>query len=172
MRVRRALECLPPVAALAVAVTLVLGTGATAAPVGGYPPTATFHNSFLRFAHPVRWTPFRFDRTAAPDVEPPLYLSNQTPHDPCRQQGARRVCGWPVDRLGRGSVLIVWDNRTFPRWSLDASRGTLLRVGGRAAKRSAARPGECGAIGADETIKVAIARPVRNSWTAFTACIR
>jgi len=172
MRVRHALECVPQVAALAVAAALVVGTGATAAPAGGNPPTATFHNSFLRFTHPVRWTPFRFERTAAPHVEPPLYLSNQTLHDPCRQQGPRRVCGWPVDRLARGGVLIVWENRTFPRWSLDASPGTLLRVGGRSARRSAARPGECGAIGADETIAVAIDRPIPNSWTAFTACLR
>jgi hypothetical protein len=45
-------------------------------------------------------------------------------------------------------------------------------VGGRPARRTAARPGQCSGVGADETISVEIARPDPGNLTAVLACLR
>jgi hypothetical protein len=159
------------VAALTVAITAAPGCSADSSPAA--PPTVShFRNSVLAFSHPVAWSPYVFKATATPHVNPLLYLSTQPAHDPCKQQGSSSVCGWPIDELRPGGVLIVWENRTFPGWSLDSASGTVLRVGGRRAKRASVHPGECSSIGGDETIEVTIQRPVANSWTAVTACVR
>jgi hypothetical protein len=103
---------------------------------------------------------------------PLVYVSTQSSRNPCRQSQAETVCGWPVDRLRANGVLIVWENRGWPGWSLASMSGRALRVGGRAAKISARHPGACSTIGADETVEVSIERPLRDNWTAFTACLR
>jgi hypothetical protein len=134
--------------------------------------TATFRNSFLAVGYPADWKPEVFPITGTLHFSPMLYLSSQPMHSPCHTQRSTTVCGWPVDRLRRGGALIVWENRGFPGWSLATTQGTSLRVGGRAAKQTVSRPGTCSTIGADETIAIAIARPVPNNWTAVTACLR
>jgi hypothetical protein len=101
-----------------------------------------------------------------------LYLSSQPVRQPCRTHGSTTVCGWPLARLQPGGTLIVWENRGAPGWTLRTAPGRPLRVGGRAARQAVFKPGECVAIGADETIEVAIERPVPDNWTAFTACLR
>jgi hypothetical protein len=126
----------------------------------------------MTFSRPSTWNPYAFQATVTPHVDPLLYLSTQPAHNPCKKQGSGSVCGWPVDELRPGGVLVVWENRRFPGWSLDSAPGVRLRVGGRPARRASTRPGECSAIGADETIVVAVERPVRDSWTAVTACVR
>ena len=50
--------------------------------------------------------------------------------------------------------------------------GEKLRVDGRVARLSVQRPGRCGGVGADETISVAIARPLAGNWTQVDACLR
>jgi hypothetical protein len=51
-------------------------------------------------------------------------------------------------------------------------KGTTTTIGGRPAKRNVQRPGECSAIGADETVAVAIQGPGAANWTQFTGCLR
>jgi len=167
-----ALRRVTTLAALTVAIAAASGCSAKSPPAKSPPAVSHFQNSVLTFAHPVAWSPYVFEATATPHVNPLLYLSTQAAHDPCKQQGPSSVCGWPIDELRPGGVLIVWENRTFPGWSLDSASGTVLRVGGRRAKRASVRPGECSAIGGDETIEITIQRPVANSWTAVTACVR
>lgn len=132
-----------------------------------------FRNDFLRFRYPVGW---RAQPPGANSVSlhfhPIVFVSDQPTGDACRAEGTTLRCGWPVSRLGRGGVLIVWENRGYPGWTLASAPGTTTSVGGRPARRHVARPGVCAAIGADETLQVAIARPLKSNWTSFTACLR
>jgi len=157
----------------AAAVVVVL-LAISAAGCGGDPSKAgaTFHNGFLAFGYPAAWKPSAFKIAGELHFSPVLYLSSQSLHQPCRTKQRGTVCGWPVDRLEPGGALIVWENRGYPGWSLDAASGTPLKVGGRAAKQLVTRPGQCSAIGADETIAVAIQRPIPHNWTAVTACLK
>ena len=139
---------------------------------GGSSTEDEFHNTFLAFRYPTDWRPFVFEITGTLHFDPMLYLSSQPAHQPCQKHGAVTVCGWPVDRLRPGGVLVVWENRGAPNWSLASVPGADVTIGGRRAKRELSRPGECAAIGADETIEVAIVRPLPDNWTAFTACLR
>jgi hypothetical protein len=159
-------------AALTVAIAAASGCSGDSPAADAPSAVARFRNSVLTFAHPVAWNPYVSKAAATPHVNPLLYLSSQRLHDPCTRAVSSSVCGWPIDELRPGGVLMVWENRTFPGWSLDSASGDVLRVGGRRAKRALVHPGECSEIGADETIEVAIRRPVANSWTAVTACVR
>jgi hypothetical protein len=131
-----------------------------------------FRNSYLMFSAPADWHSHVFKARPSPHETPLVYLSSQPVHDPCRPAAGGTACGWPVDRLQPGGVLIVWENRTFPGWSLESVQGKAASVGGRAARRAALQPGECATIGGDETIELAIRRPVPSSWTSVTACLR
>jgi hypothetical protein len=132
----------------------------------------TFRNSYLTFSAPAAWRTHVFRARPSPHETPLVYVSSQTLHDPCHPAGAGTTCSWPVDLLQPGGVLIVWENRSFPGWTLASVQGKAVSVGGRAARRASIDPGECAAIGGDETIEVAIERPVAGSWTAVTACLR
>lgn len=154
-----------------------LVTVAAAAGCGGTAPKApaaraTFRNSFLVFGYPSAWRPTVFKVTGTLHFSPMLYLASQPVHQPCEMHGAATVCGWPLERLRPGGALLVWENRGFPGWSLRTTQGRVVRIGGRRGKQIVRRPGKCAAVGADETIEIAIVRPIPDNWTAFTACLR
>jgi hypothetical protein len=132
----------------------------------------TFRNSYVTFSAPAAWGTHVFPARPSPHETPLVYVSSQTLHDPCRPVGAGTACGWPVDRLEPGGVLIVWENRSFPGWTLESAEGKPVTIGGRAGRRASIHPGECVAVGGDKTVEVAIERPVPSSWTAVTACLR
>jgi hypothetical protein len=134
--------------------------------------TLSFRNDFLALKYPASWKALQLPVGQTLHFQPMVYLSAQPAHDPCSRAGATTTCGWPVQRLRPNSVLIMWENRGAPGWSLTASQGTRIRVGGRPAIREVTRPGACSTIGADETVSVVIQRPLRYNWTAFTACLR
>lgn len=160
-------------AALAVlAAAAAAGCGSASSTGGPSDARASFANSFLSFGYPTAWKPFVFKITGTLHFDPMLYVSSQSAHQPCDTTTSTTVCGWPVDHLQPGGTLIVWENRGAPSWSLRTVAGALLRVGGRPAKKIVSRPGQCGSIGADETIHVDIKRPLPDNWTAFTACLR
>jgi hypothetical protein len=144
----------------------------SAAATGHGATVASFRNDYLVFRYPVRWKPFQFRVSGTLHFHPMVYVSTQPSSNPCRQSPMGTECGWPVDRLRPNGVLIVWENRGYPGWSLASVPGRALRVGGRSARSTIARPGACSAIGADETVQVAIERPLPENWTAFTACLR
>lgn len=133
---------------------------------------ATFRNAFLEFRYPRAWQPLRFGSSGELHLHPMLYLSTQPAHDPCHRTGPSITCGWPVDHLRPSGMVALWENRGYPGWSLSSRPGARLRIGGRPAREQTAHPGDCGTIGADETVSVQIARPVDANWTAFTACLR
>lgn len=140
---------------------------------GGAAALASFRNDYLSFRYPPDWKPLDV-RISQPTLhfDPMVYLGTQKGHDPCRIRGEATVCGWPVDKLRPNGVLVVWQNQGYPGWSLANVRGTALDVGGRPAKQRIERPGACKAIGADETVEVAIQSPKASNWTEFTGCLR
>jgi hypothetical protein len=132
---------------------------------------ASFRNDFLALQYPAGWKALQ-SPSGALHFQPMVYLSAQPAHDPCTRAGTTTACGWPVRTLRPNSVLVMWENRGAPDWSLAAAQGTKIRVDGRPAVRAVTRPGACGAIGADATVSVEIQRPLRYNWTSFTACLR
>jgi hypothetical protein len=161
----------PAVVIAAAALTSACGAGSGSA-MPGAASTEQFENRYLAFRHPASWKAYPFRWNGGLHFRPLLYVSTQPVRDPCHRQGAAVECGWPLSRLQPDGVLITWENRGFPGWSLGKISGAPLRVDGRAAKRTVTRPGACSAIGADATIEVEIARALPSNWTNFTACVR
>jgi hypothetical protein len=173
MRICGAHRPLLAAAALLVAAFLAGGCGGGAADPGpAAPPTATFSNADVSFRHPAPWKAHPFTWRGELHFHPMLYLSTQPVRDPCRTQGQTVTCGWPVERLRPGGVLVSLENRGAPGWSIDAQPGTAFAVGGRAAKRRVYRPGACGAIGGQATVDVVVASPLPDNWTELVACLR
>jgi hypothetical protein len=158
--------------ALVVVVMLAAGCGSNPMASGRSTGHRTFRSGFIAFRYPAGWKPSVFDATGELHFAPLVYLSSQPVHPPCHTKAAVTACGWPLERLRPGGVLVVWENRGAPGWSLQTTPGTPMRVGGRNARRTVTRPGLCATIGAEETIAVAIERPLPDNWTAFTACLR
>jgi hypothetical protein len=158
--------------AATVALASACGGGLDAPAAATNTPLAKYANTFLSFRHPANWKAYPFRWSGALHFQPMLYVSTQAVRDPCQTSGNSTVCKWPVRRLQPDGVLIAWENRGFPGWSLRTQRGKSIRIDGRSAKRSEARPGACAAIGGDLTIEVAIARPMASNWTEATACVR
>jgi hypothetical protein len=136
---------------------------------------SSFQNEFVSFRYPAPWRTTVW-KEQAPHFQPMVYLSTQPTHDPCKTSVAARAmtvaCGWPVRTLADGGILVKWENKGFPGTSVTRFPGAAARVGGRIAKVSIARPGSCRTIGADETMTVAIARPLTGNWTEVSACLR
>src|SRR5262245_56322627 len=113
------------------------------------PAVTTYRGGYLTFVHPSTWKPYMFPGGASPHSTPLLDLSAQSARNPCKSDGFATMCGWPVDRLSARGVLVVFENRGFPGWTLRSAPGRPLRVGGRPARRTATKPGPCSAIGGD-----------------------
>jgi hypothetical protein len=159
--------------AATVALTSACGGGSDAQAAKDPPPApVTYANSFLSFSHPAAWRPYPFRWAGGLHFQPMLYVSTQPVQNPCHTKGSSSMCAWPVRRLQPNGVLITWENRGFPGFSLDSQPGSATSVGGRSAKRQATRPGACAAIGGNVTIEYAIARPMADNWTEATACVR
>ena len=157
---------------LAAVAAAVAGCGASAASTGKAAQLASFRNAFVEFTYPSTWAASEPAAGGALHVQPMVYLSVQRTSDPCRTQGATVACGWPIRHLRPGGVLIEWENRGYPGWTLASMPGTALSIDGRPARRVVSRPGICGTIGADESVQIAVARPLPDNWTAVTACLR
>jgi len=138
----------------------------------GSPSTRAFYDgNGLRFDYPTCWT-------AAHNVEVSTFstsiidLSNEPMHDPCTTTASSTVCGWPLTKLAADGVLVRWSSNGKPGWRLQQDPGTSLTVGGLAARKQVSQPGDCGSIGADETIAVEAARSALYNYYAMTACLR
>jgi hypothetical protein len=155
-----------------------LAVWATASSGAKPPRLETYRNSFVTFRYPAAWSPSVWQAPRQMlHFHPMVFLSTQPTHDPCRTlsavgSGTSIACGWPIDRLAPGGVVVRWENRGSPGMSLASFPGVSTDIGGRRAKLSTQGAGSCGGLGADEAISVAIARPVASNWTAFEACLR
>jgi hypothetical protein len=160
----------------AVAVGAGLAAAWAMAATRAHETSAVFRNQFVTFRYPTSWsTTVRREKVL--HFDPMVYLgTEQARRDPCKTSktplGTTTVCGWPVSRLSPNGVLVKWENRGFPGVNLGRFPGKTTLIGGRAARVSVQRPGTCGQIGADETISIAVSRPLQSNWTQIDACLR
>ena len=166
----RRLLALAAIAAL-VAVTSACGGGGDAqAAAKSPPPLQNYSGSGLSFSYPAAWTAYP-GKQAALHFQPLVYLSTQPVHDPCSTQGNTTTCGFPVDRLKPGGVLVAWQRYGIPAMGLGP--GSRIRVGGDPATFVDKPSGECRKIGADRTIQLVVeTSPPPAAFTYLTACLR
>jgi hypothetical protein len=134
------------------------------------------------FERPRSWQPWQPNEHDAMTSGPLLYLSTDdllpscavapdaTPNPPDEQGDA---CTWPLTDLQPGGVLVTgYTTRLLV--PLPTSGGKQIEVGGVSAQLTRAKPGECGAIGADETLDVMlpIGQPTSLSNIGVMACLR
>jgi hypothetical protein len=168
---RRLLLCALAIAALA-SVTSACGGGSDAQAAPQDPPPSTYAGAGLSFSYPSAWTEYK---PALPTVSlhfnPLVYLSTQPVHAPCSTNGNTTSCGFPVDHLQPGGVLVTWETNGLLAMGLGP--GTQIQVGGHLAARQNKTGGECRKIGADRTIDVAVAtHSLPSALTYLTACLR
>jgi len=149
---------------------------ATASTRAPHASPSVFRNGFVTFTYPTSWSATVWKEDVL-HFDPMVYVgTGRRQHDPCRTSataaGTATRCGWPVGALAPNGVLVKWENRGFPGARIAGFPGTTLSVGGRIARLSVKRPGVCRSLGADETISVAIARPLPDNWTQVDACLR
>jgi hypothetical protein len=168
---RRLLLCALAILALA-SVASACGGGSDVQAAPKDPPLATYTGSGLSFSYPAAWTAAKpVLPTVGLHFNPLVYLSTQPVHAPCSTKGNTTSCGFPVDHLQPGGVLITWETNGLLAMGLGP--GTQLQVGGHPAARQEKTRGECRTIGADRTIDVAIAtHTLPSALTYFTACLR
>lgn len=145
------------------------GSSAQAAPQD--PPLVKYTSPLVSFTHPATWKAYPFQWPGELHFRPLVYLSTQPLHNPCSTHGNTTTCGFPVQRLGPGDVLITWNASSPP--ALGLGPGSQLKVGGRPARRVDTASGICRRIGADRTIDVLVeTMPLPSTLTEFTACLR
>jgi hypothetical protein len=156
--------------AAAVAVTSACGGGGDAQAASKDPPLQTYSGSGLSFSYPVAWTAYP-GKQAELHFQPLVYLSTQPLHDPCSTKGNETTCGFPVDRLKPGGVLVMWLRYGIPAMGLGP--GARIRVGGRPATVVDKPGGQCRKIGADRTIQAVVQTSAPPAaFTYLTACLR
>lgn len=175
MEARPTLRCLlTGVAALValIAVTSGCGGGTDAQPAAKTDPRlVTYSNSLFSFSHPATWKAYPFRWPGELHFRPMVYLSTQQVQDPCSTRGSTTSCGFPVNQLEPGGVLVAWNASGPPAMTLGP--GSRLQVDGRPARRVDTAAGICRSIGADRTIDVRIStRPLPSAPTELTACLR
>ena len=148
------------------------GSDAEAGPKDPPPALATYTGQGLSFSYPVAWTAYTpVLPTVALHFNPLVYLSTQPVHAPCSTQGNTTTCGFPIDHLQPGGVLVTWEMNGLLATSLGP--GPQIQVDGHPATRQKKLGGECRTVGADETIDVAIeTKPLPSALTYLTACLR
>lgn len=157
--------------------TLALGLAAwsAASPKENAPRLSSYRNGFVAFKYPSGWSASVW-KSSVLHVDPMVYVSTQPTGNPCRTiasfGSSATSCGWPIKRLEPGGVVIRWENKGYPGVSVTGFPGKSSRIDGRIAKLTTQHPGTCRSIGGDETISVAIARPLASNWTAVDACLR
>jgi hypothetical protein len=166
---RRLLLCALAILALASA-TSACGGGGDAQAGPKDPPLAQWSGSGLSFSYPADWTASKPVLPAETlHFHPIVYLSTQPVHAPCTTTGNETDCGFPVDHLQPGGVLVEW---SFPYVGpLPVTpRGKPIQVGGNSAWRTDKAGGDCREIGADRTIEVDV-KLAQSNFVALTACL-
>ena len=147
------------------------GGGSDAQAAAKNPPVVKYASPSLSFTHPATWKAYPFQWPGELHFRPLVYLSTQPVHNPCSTQGNRTTCGFPLQNLEPGGVLVTWNASNPPAVALGS--GSQMQVDGRPATRVDRAGGICRSIGADRTIDVLVAtRPLPATLTEFTACLR
>jgi hypothetical protein len=168
---RSVLVCVAALTGLA-ALTSGCGGGNDAQAASTQPPSLVkYANSSLSFTHPATWKAYPFQWPGELHFRPMVYLSTQPVQNPCSTKGNTTSCGFPVQHLQPGGVLVTW-NASYPP-SFGFGPGSHVTVDGHPARRVETAGGMCHSIGADLTIDVHIqTTPFPSTLTDFTACLR
>jgi hypothetical protein len=133
------------------------------------------------FERPSSWAAWQPNEHSPMMSGPLLYLSTDpllpdcavapsaSPNPP---DASGSACSWPLRELKPGGVLVTWwTSRILQPLP---SAGAVVETNGAKARWNATSPGECSAVGADETVTVwvPIGQPSPLSNVAFTACLR
>ena len=125
----------------------------------------------LAFTYPAQWLHYEYSVVSS-FSSAIVFLSTEGLHDPCTRTATTTSCGWPLDRLGTGGILIEWSANAFPGWTLAAERGTSTTIAGRPAKVRTESPGDCASIGAQVSVTAFIERPLNTyNWYQMLACV-
>jgi hypothetical protein len=168
---RRLLLCALAIVVLP-SVTSACGGSSTAQAAPKGPTLTTYNGSGLSFSYPAAWKAHKpIQPTAALHFNPLVYVSTQPVHAPCATKGSTTTCGFPVDQLQPGGVLVTFETNGLLAMGLGP--GQQIQVDGHPAARQEKAGGECRRIGADRTIDVAIATStLPSALTYVTACLR
>ena len=76
-----------------------------------------------------------------------------------------------MSRLGAAGVLVKWTSDGTPSWDLANQQGEATTIAGRPAKIAINRPGDCSAIGAQESMSAYIDLGDGTHFYEMDACI-
>jgi len=147
----------------------VLGSSATSAG-GSTDHPARYQDGTIGFSYPRSWHPARWPVMSSFSALI-TFLSTDPLHDPCTRTPNMIACASPLETLSPGGVLVSWSEHGFPGWTFAREPGRVIRVGPAPAKIQFARPGNCGTLGADETI-TAVIPSGQDNWYELDACLR
>jgi hypothetical protein len=163
------------------AVSVTLASGCTPAgggrpassPTGQGTATAGFSAVGLAFRYPAAWRLGRWSADVSSFTALIVDLSTSRLKDPCSvtsRPGRKLVtCGYPVNALPAGGVLISWSADGFPSPRLPEPDTTIA---GRRASEIKTSGGWCATLRGTETIRVIIPRTVPDNWYEMDACLR
>ncbi len=177
----------PRISIVIVAIVLALGACAPAptpspsdAPPTDVAETVRDSSNGIGFERPTTWA-----RWQANDMDwmaggPFFYLSTDELRSTCavppdakpNSRYGDDPCTWPLDELSPNGVLVTWVNDRILTPIPDEGEPIVLSSG--PTRLQIDKPGSCKALGADETINVAIPigqpTPISNLWVF--ACLR
>ena len=155
----------------------------TATPPATTAPTdadtlAHFDNGAVSFDYPAAWTLQDVNDMASAFSTPIAYLSPMTLQDPCVttevSTGSQITCGFPVEQLDEGAVLVSWASTRFPQAVGSPPSGLETpntTIAGKLARVQYDEPGTCAPIGADQTV-LAVVDAGNGGTFEMTACVK
>jgi hypothetical protein len=121
---------------------------------------AVYKGDGVRFEYPRAWHVQRVDDHAL-HWRGIADVGTDPMHAPCTTTGTSKTCGWPLERLSRGGVVVT----------IGELAGVHSRTTYRTASLARTRPGACAQVGADETLSTSLARG-GNRAVSVVACLR
>lgn len=172
----------PPITAAATATPSGAASSAAATPTPSAPSAAVRDSAAgFTFERPASWVLSQPNQHSPMTGGPMAYLSTDPLIPACAVAPSASpnppdanglACAWPLDELKPGGVLAMWETSRILLPLPTA--GPIVETNGAKARWEASTPGACSAVGADETITVAvpIGQPTPLSNVAFVACLR
>jgi hypothetical protein len=151
-------------------IAVLIGIGLSPDDLPGQVHFASYHTSLVHFEYPAAWQVKHFDEQTSYTTLLAT-LSNQPLHDPCAPHSTSS-CTLPLARLRPGGVLAEWTGNSLPGWSFAKAPGVARTIGGRAARVLVSHPGNCKALGGDETITAFFKMQVADQYYEMAACVR
>lgn len=129
---------------------------------GGY---KTFAGGGVSFRYPASWHVQR-ESVHGLHAQPIAVLGNGPVHASCQSTAEGFTCGWPVEQLGAGEVVVLVRSS-----HLASGVRRPMKVGGHGVSVVATRPGGCAEIGGDLTIDASV-QLARSTTVHVLACAK